>query len=667
MLNFRTIISLQLFLLSVALRAADFVTDTIPASAVRAYPVMGNISPSDSISQEKIRSSASIADAVRMFSGVQVKDYGGVGGLKTVNIRSLGSQHTGVFLDGIQVDNAQNMQVDLGRLAVDDVGSIRVFNSNKTEWLQSAKEYASANAIYIDVREPVFVGRKSLLRSKIRGGSFALLSGSLVWEKKIAPRLSLRLSNELVHSDGRYRFRVTDFREMPGGKISGYDTVMVRTNCDLRSYRIEGQLFGKSADGASEWSLRLYDYDSERGLPGPVYKIAGSFPMSVDRQADNNFFVQGKWSRRFSGKNALAIKAKYASDRLHYIDFSELDASVPPADYIYKNSSLYISFSGLLSPMPWWKLGLAADYQFNRLKHNKLVPVSPERHSIYAAGSSAFVFPKIKISSSLLYTIVDDVFNGKNRINSCLTPALTARYRPFDRIDLNITGFAKRSFRMPTFNDLYYVTAGVKALRPEDARQTDLGLDYSFSPLRGLSIVLGMEGYHNALNDKIIAVPTSNQFRWSMYNIGKVEILGLLMKADLEYNDGSHKTGITLRYSYQKALDISEPDAISYKGQIPYIPLHSGTVSLFYSQRGWRADADFFFTGERYTASSNLPVFRLKPWGTGDMSLSKSFGIKSSELKATINLRNLFGSRYEIVANYPMPGMNFLIGIEYIF
>ena len=44
----------------------------------------------------------SVADAIRYFSGVQIKDYGGVGGLKTVNIRSMGTNHVGVFYDGIE-------------------------------------------------------------------------------------------------------------------------------------------------------------------------------------------------------------------------------------------------------------------------------------------------------------------------------------------------------------------------------------------------------------------------------------------------------------------------------------------------------------------------------------------------------------------------------------
>ena len=51
-------------------------------------------------------SSTSVADALKYFAGVQIKDYGGLGGLKTVNVRSLGAQHVGIYIDGIRVTNA---------------------------------------------------------------------------------------------------------------------------------------------------------------------------------------------------------------------------------------------------------------------------------------------------------------------------------------------------------------------------------------------------------------------------------------------------------------------------------------------------------------------------------------------------------------------------------
>ena len=91
----------------------------------------------------QVAAPAQVAEVLRHFTGVQVKDYGGVGGLKTVNVRSLGSEHVGVFLDGIQIDNAQNMQVDLGRFSTAGIGTVALFNGQKSRRLQTAKEYAS--------------------------------------------------------------------------------------------------------------------------------------------------------------------------------------------------------------------------------------------------------------------------------------------------------------------------------------------------------------------------------------------------------------------------------------------------------------------------------------------------------------------------------------------
>ena len=49
--------------------------------------------PAQTLKEEELQrlNSFSVADAIRYFSGVQLKDYGGVGGLKTVNIRSMGT------------------------------------------------------------------------------------------------------------------------------------------------------------------------------------------------------------------------------------------------------------------------------------------------------------------------------------------------------------------------------------------------------------------------------------------------------------------------------------------------------------------------------------------------------------------------------------------------
>ena len=135
-------------LLTTGAAAAQERSDTLAGASVSS--TFGSILVPQRIDSGELKTTAGLSEAIRRFSGVQLRDYGGVGGLKTINVRSLGSEHTGVFIDGIQVDNAQNMQVDLGRFGLDGIRSVSLFSGQKVSVLQSAKEYSSANALYLD-------------------------------------------------------------------------------------------------------------------------------------------------------------------------------------------------------------------------------------------------------------------------------------------------------------------------------------------------------------------------------------------------------------------------------------------------------------------------------------------------------------------------------------
>ena len=130
--------------------------------------------------------SQSVADALRYFTGVQVKDYGGIGGIKTVNIRSMGTNHVGVFYNGVQLGNAQNGQVDLGRYSLDNVESISLYNGQKSDIFQTAKDFSASSAIYVTTRRPRFTGGKRYnVVAQMRTGSFGLANPSLLWEQKL--------------------------------------------------------------------------------------------------------------------------------------------------------------------------------------------------------------------------------------------------------------------------------------------------------------------------------------------------------------------------------------------------------------------------------------------------------------------------------------------------
>ncbi|MEO6950077.1 MAG: Plug domain-containing protein, partial [Ginsengibacter sp.] len=86
----------------------------------------------------------SIADAARYFSGVLIKDYGGVGGLKTISVRSLGASNTGILYDGLPVSNMQTGQIDLSQYSGSFVQSIQLYNANPPNVLLPARARAAA-------------------------------------------------------------------------------------------------------------------------------------------------------------------------------------------------------------------------------------------------------------------------------------------------------------------------------------------------------------------------------------------------------------------------------------------------------------------------------------------------------------------------------------------
>lgn len=166
-------------------------------------------------------SSHSVADALRYFSGIQIKDYGGVGGLKTVNIRSMGTNHVGVFYDGIELGNAQNGQVDLGRFSLDNMEAVTLYNGQKSAIFQPAKDFGSAGSIYLQSRTPKFgPDEDNHVKAVFKTGSFGVINPAILWEHRISENISSSVSAEYMYTTGKYKFtyRVKE----------GYDTTAVR-------------------------------------------------------------------------------------------------------------------------------------------------------------------------------------------------------------------------------------------------------------------------------------------------------------------------------------------------------------------------------------------------------------------------------------------------------
>lgn len=655
--------------------ALDSILQLETVAVVAKHKPYQAVIPSQTLSGKELQqlNAHSVADAIRYFAGVQLKDYGGVGGIKTLDIRSMGTNHMGVFYDGIQLGNAQNGQIDLGKYSLDNIESIQLYNGQKSEIFQSAKDFGSAGTVYITTRRPRFEeGKRYNLRVMMKTGSFGLANPSALWEYKPSQRVSLSANVEYTYATGRYKFR---YRKIFSDGTLAWDTTAVRQNGDVYALRAEAGLFGSINGG--QWNVKAYFYDSERGIPGA---IVNNVWKNAQRQWDRNLFAQGSLRKRFSSRYVMMLNAKYARDYMHY---NNPDTTLMYIDNEFWQQEVYVSAANKFSIFQNWDVNLSVDYQWNTLDANLTQFVYPTRHTALAALATAFTYGGFKAQASVLGTFVSDrskIMNGGNMLGyrtkhfDKFTPAVFVAYQPFEHHDFDVRAFYKRIFRMPTFNDLYYTDIGNADLRPEYASQYDVGARYTCHMADGVlrSINVSADAYYNYVTDKIIAVPKgTGQYRWMMMNIGKVKIRGVDATARAEfalpYGIGLNTQ---LNYTYQRAQDYTDPtdnadEAGTYKGQIAYIPRHSGSVIVGGEWQRLKLNYSFIYVGERYHNSSNIAANYEQPWYTHDISGSYEMKLGTTLVKATLEVNNLLNQQYEVICNYPMPGRNFKVILSF--
>lgn len=616
--------------------------------------------PSQTLGGEELKklNSLSVADALRYFSGLQLKDYGGVGGIKTVNIRSMGTNHLGIFYDGIELGNAQNGQIDLGQFSLDNVEEISLYNGQRSAIFQPASDFGNAGSVYIRTKAPRFMmGRRYNLLVRAKYGSSDTFRFSSLWEQKLSDHISSSLSTGVLTSSGRYKFR---YRRVTEDNTVAYDTTAVRHNGDIWAFRVEENVRGGIADGY--WNVKAYTYHSERGIPGA---IVNNVWRRGERQWDHNTFGQAVFQKSFGDKFSTKALAKYAYYVTRYVNNDETQIHV---DNTYRQQEMYFSTSNVYEILSKWSVSMSYDFKWNKLNANMVDFAFPHRYSNFVSLATALTLSRIQAQASLVEQVVKDhvKYGASSSSRSTLTPAFFVNVYPFESKLLAVKAFAKKSFRMPTFNDLYYADMGNSKLNPESALQYDLGFVLNKDWKQGIvdHFRLQVDGYYNTVHDKIVAYPKGQQFRWTMLNLGKVHIRGVDAMAEVGLEPAKDwKVTARLQYTYQDARDVTDSNTSYYKDQIPYIPWHSGSSILGLSWREWDLAYSFIYSGERYSQQENILYNHLQPWYTHDMSVV----YHARKWSARLDVNNIFSQDYDVILNYPMPKRNYMLTLEYNF
>ena len=606
-----------------------------------------------------------MADALHRLPGITLRDYGGAGGMKTVSVRGFGAKHTGVSYDGVMLSECQSGEIDLSRYSLDNVEGLSLTIGDNDDIFIPARQSSTPAVLNIETLRMRTDDTRPHLTAQVKQGSFGLISPFVRYEQNLSNRFAFSLVGEYTYADNDYPYSIQNGNETVSDR---------RSNSRMNSWH--GELnFLYQTNRVSRLSGKLYYYDNDRQLPGQVHYYTN---LSGEALRDRNAFGQLLYQTRWDDKLSLKWLAKYNWAESVYRD-RMMQGGVNDASYWQRE--VYSSAVLLYTPDERWAMDYSMDYAFNNLNGSswRTLVGKPYRHTMLQSATAKYQSQRLKVIVRLLLSLY---LNGQSEMpattrqdvqqNSAdnmqrLSPSLSVSYKLLADQDLYVRASYKNIFRSPTFNESYYYHYGSTNLKPESTDQLNVGVTYTAPLSRRNMLTVTLDGYYNHVKDMIVAVP-QNMFVWTCVNLDKVRSYGLdaTMRASRQVAEG-HQVAVAGSYSYQRVEDRNNPDASTYGYQVAYMPRHQGSLSVSYENPWVNVSLHGTSVSSRWPNNNHYEGTLIAGYTDCGATLWRQFRWHRHQLEARFDLKNVFDKQYEIVANYPMPGRNYQISINYKF
>lgn len=619
-------------------------------------PVRFLLSPFSAYSLKNIEETqpVDVGEIMQKFAGVNLKSYGGLGGLKTVSVRSLGANHSVFVIDGFPVNNTQTGQVNVGQIQVDNINYIFNSSGNKVDLMLPVSSLVAGNTTSIYTFENSFPRETFQLRAAIKYGSWNTQDYYLgsKWKKN---NFFIGLTGKFRLSDGNYPYKL---------KNGEQSYLLSRENNDYQDY-YSGVSAGYRKEGKYSFRLGFRTKGIDQGLPGAVIYYNSTANERLTTKENNVFsdfvFIVKKTEIRwyFNGMN----------NEMRYVDPDYLNV-VGKLDVTYKNEFALTGVSVLNEISDNLKIYAGTEFQYSRLNASDSLFARPERVHNFSVSGIQHRKGKWYFDGQLSMQFVTE----KNETGEAANDQW--RFNPFAEISFNGNDtkqlthrlWFRNSFRMPSFNELYYNNIGNLLLKPERANQVNY--TFAFIPVKKrLTINTSTSIYFNQIFDKIVAIPTKNLFIWSMQNVGETETYGgeFLLFANYSFNK-NWKLSTDINYTLQRTIDVTDRLSPTFGHQIAYIPLHSGNVdvSFYYKKSGMRFSN--YMSSIRYALNENIKENIVPGFVLSDISFFHKIVVrKKNILSFQFSIKNFFDESYSFVRSFVMPGRSYLISISYVF
>lgn len=556
-----------------------------------------------------------------------IKNYG-PGSLATSSFRGAGAAHTAVLWNGFNIGSPMNGQIDLSLVPVGIADNIGIMYGGSSALWGSG---AVGGAVMLD-NVPHFNGGLTV----DAGGSFGSFSdmrqhvGIAVGKPKWSS--TVRLFNATARNDFRFR---------PLGEAGAAE--QRQRNAGLAQHGVVAENYFR-INKRQRIDLGLWYQANDRHVPPTI--LQGS---STAKQNDESTRATAEWQRLGDRMNSY-VRAAWFDDRLAWQGSEDDSAAnsrtgtlIAEAEVRIKlnndrqriNAGINNTFAQALSDgfpnrQKQNRTALFASYRFTTRNRRSTTSLSV-RQEVVAAETVPFMW-----SLGSEYRLVK---------------WLTAK--------ANVS----RVYRLPTFNDLYWVPGGNPDLLPESGYSGEAGLAVKGKLAPHVEANAEATVFQRTMDNWIIWLPGGAY--WSPENLMNVWSRGLEMRGGTGWRMRNTAVRLDLMTNYVVSTNQTAKtrNDASVGKQLIYVPMYSGHGKLSLEHKRLRTTLGANYTGYRYTSTDNRTF--LEPFTLVDASISYRINA-GAKCSASVMVQgfNLLDANYQVMLDRPMPLRNFQVGLS---
>ena len=572
-----------------------------------------------------------ISELIRITGTGQIRSYG-PSGLSTPSFRGTGGSHTAILWNGISIQSPLSGQQDLSQVPIDVVDDIKIQKG----------------------------GSGSLYGSGAIGGSIQLNN---IAQFNQGFRLS---TNQKVGSFGNHyqNYQIRWSNKKFSNKTSFFRRVVDNdykyTNQYVRPIRSERRVHSKLEQNGilqqNDWKL------NDRQLLSIKFWYQNNnyeIPNSILANQDSEAIQKDSYSRTLLTWNldqrlfSITYKQAYFWHKLNYRN-GNIGIN---SNSIYKSWFNRIEGEIDLSDRLVLVAGINHAYELSDV--DNFGGENPSRNNTAMFGSLRYksIDERLLVAANIREELV----------NSSLTPfspSLGISHQTFTNI--LFSGNISRNYRIPTFNDLYWVgdSFGNPDLFAETSWNEELGIEYNQSK----KVITVKATFYNSIVDNWIQwAPTlENSTQWTPSNVKQVWSRGVETKLSGHVAIGDIWFDWNMSYNYTKTTNrkIDIGNIRSLGKQLFYTPMHEGNISLKTSYKTFSLLVLNDYTGKQFTDEDNSEIRALSSYNVLSTYFNKTFEIHLFSGSLEFKIDNLLDKAYENRRGYPTYGRNFSLGLN---